>query len=291
MTQTPLSRLELGGIRYHLLGRADWRLSFRESPFSATFGGTNLAVDHEVEVELAAGTLPVPDNTEPVFDTGVAWRLRKGAGTYVVALRADGREPADALVFDREVTRAALLAEPSADGLVLNPFCYPVDQILSMFALAPRLGIILHAAGAVRDGKVSAFAARSGGGKSTLANLIDGKDGWRVIADDRLILRWMDGTWLAHGTPWPGESGIARAEAAPLGGVHVLRRAGEHRAEPMEKADALRALLPVTSVPWFDPDVFHGVLDTVGHLVTDVAAMNLYFRPDAGVLEAIRGAP
>jgi len=288
MALTTLSRLELGGIRYQLLGQPDWRLSFQESQHSTKFGGTNLATDHEVEVELTTGGLPVPADANQIFDAGEAWRLRKGPNSYVIAMRTGDQEPTDAVVFDREVTRVHLLCQPNDDGLVMNPFCYPVDQILSMFALAPRMGIILHAAGAVRDGKVYAFAGRTGGGKSTLAKLIDGQEGWRIISDDRLILRWMDGTWLAHGTPWPGESGIARAEAAPLGGVYVLRQADKHQADPMEKTDALRALLPVTSVPWFDPDVFHGVLDSVGHLVTDLKAFNLFFRPDAGVLESLR---
>jgi hypothetical protein len=40
-------------------------------------------------------------------------------------------------------------------------------------------------------------------------------------------------------------------------------------------------------IPWYDPDVYTGILDTCGNLIQTVPDYDFYFRPDNSAADAI----
>lgn len=108
--------------------------------------------------------------------------------------------------------------------------------------LPERGGMLLHAA-VIRDGHVGyGFSAPSGTGKSTHIAL------WRkafgphitVVNGDKPILRLIDQTWWAYGTPWCGKEGWNTNTRVPLKGLCFLSRGDKN---------VIQRLSPKTAVP------------------------------------------
>jgi hypothetical protein len=274
----------LGEVGYRLTSAGLRSLVYANRALNEAFISADGAADHEVAVEVTTADLP-PVGGRVLFDTEVAWRLRRAGEQYGLSLRLDGVDSA-VMTFDRRISsvrlRSPAIAEPAGD-VAINPFCYPVDQVLTVYALAERHGVLVHAAGLERDGRVILFPGVSGAGKSTISRLLAGRNGWTLLSDDRVILRRRDDGWRAYGTPWPGEAGFAAPRCAPLAGIYFLRKADEHRTARLTPSAALRAVMPVASIPWFDAEVFPSVLDTCGELTRELPAGELFFRRDPGV--------
>jgi len=62
--------------------------------------------------------------------------------------------------------------------------------------------LILHASAVTnRKGDVYVFIAKSGGGKSTVAKNLE-KVGYKIIADDAVVFRKLNGSWTIYSTPF-----------------------------------------------------------------------------------------
>jgi hypothetical protein len=111
-------------------------------------------------------------------------------------------------------------------------------------ALAPH-GALLHAAGAVVRGKAVLFIAPSGGGKSTLSNLIG--ESFPLLSDETICLRPSregSGEYLAYGTCfWSSLSPRSGPHSGfPIAALCFLEK-GPLRCVPLGKRQALRGLL------------------------------------------------
>jgi len=154
--------------------------------------------------------------------------------------------------------------------------------------MAPRQGVILHAAGVFHASWCALFLGRSGAGKSTVSRQLQTSSRFRLGSDDRIIVRKVSEGHMAFGTPWPGEARIARNESASLGGLFFLHKASKNRIVPLKPQSAFERLLPVASIPWFDPEVFPSVLEYLEELAREVPAFDLHFRPTPEVADEIR---
>jgi len=202
-----------------------------------------------------------------------------------------------------------------ADAVFLDPVRYPLDQLLLMNHLASRGGVIVHAAGAVIDGRGLVFPGVSGAGKSSLCRvLLEAGWGDSLLSDDRIILRSAangdsgDGSrtggaravaaatapgsverFDAWGTPWPGDAGIARNACAPLAALLFLVQADADEVVPLAPGAAMRRLMPVASCPWYDGERAGLVLDTCARIIEATPCYDLRFRLDGGVAELLAG--
>ena len=156
---------------------------------------------------------------------------------------------------------------------------YALDSLLRILltmVLLPKHGFLLHAATVVRDGRAYVFAGRSGAGKSTVASL--SPEG-SVLTDEISLLRFTDGCWQAHGTPFWGEFRAAgRNDHFPLAGIYSLVQAPEDRVEAISNKEILRALLPC--VLFFNSEIGanEALLHTLLGLVEQVPCQRLHFR-------------
>ena len=73
------------------------------------------------------------------------------------------------------------------------PLMYPLDQLLLMYYLSKRKGLLVHAAGMVLGGRVYLFAGVSGAGKSTISELLVRARIGKVLSDERMIVREIRG--------------------------------------------------------------------------------------------------
>lgn len=169
---------------------------------------------------------------------------------------------------------------------IRSPFRYPLDQVLTMYCLGGS-GLILHAAGMVRRGSAIVLPGVSGAGKSTITRLAAGWAGTRPLSDDRVILKLQGTGGAAHGTPWPGEAGVAERLAAPAGWLLFLEK-GEHSGvRTITSREALARLLPTASLPWFDARQLEGALSACDRIIRAVPAGVFTFRDESRAVESL----
>jgi hypothetical protein len=155
---------------------------------------------------------------------------------------------------------------------IANPVRYPLDQILLMHTLANREGAIVHAAGLELDGIGLLFPGESGAGKSTLTRLVHGRPRVRLLSDDRIVVRHGRRGFRAYGTPWPGDALVAENTNMGLDALLFIRHGRQNRARALDGSEALRRLLPVVAVPWYDRESAEHLLAFCDSLCTAIPA-------------------
>jgi hypothetical protein len=181
-------------------------------------GSEHPAVEIVVAVEGAADAIDESLDVERTCEVE-----RQGDRVVVRGPRFEGTlDPATRR--GRLVTRAAL---------------GPIDAMLRAalsLALVEHDGVVLHAAGVVREGRAFVFAGPSGAGKTTVGRALGNAPGGVLLADELVVLRLDGDGVIAGGTPfWTGT-----AAAAPLAGLFLLERGG---------APGVRLLEPARGVP------------------------------------------
>lgn len=243
--------------------------------------------DLTIAIALQIGGEPGGAARTTVFDTGESWVMSGDDAHYYLTpnpRRFSAREFWAARI-SRDIRHVTVycgerLASSGERGAaVANPVSYPLDQILLMLLLAQHEGALVHAAGVNLRGRGLIFPGKSGAGKSTLATHLAGREGIRLLSDDRIALRKDGGRFLAYGTPWPGEQGAALNESAPLSGVYFLCHADADEIVPLRPQEAAERLMPVTSIPWYDPEPMTRILQVLDVLVARVPAFEFRFKP------------
>ena len=113
--------------------------------------------------------------------------------------------------------------------------CQPVSE-----ALLPT-ECVFHAAALRCHEQAYLLAGGSGVGKSTFTKMLTQTypDEISVINGDKPVLKLNgDGTIMVYPSPWNGKEGWHGAEAAPLGGIILLRRAEKTSIRECSKSEA-----------------------------------------------------
>ena len=243
--------------------------------------------DIHVRLDLA----PPPDEgaLKEVFDGGRSWSMfQSGDGYFMRLSGAEGeKQPvwqARASHDFRHVTVYYSDTDKPADMrnspvTVPYPIRYPLDQILLMHVLANGRGAVVHAAGLDLNGRGFIFPGRSGDGKSTLSMLFAERKETALLSDDRVIVREIDGTFEAFGTPWPSDAGMALNRGVPLSGIFFIHHGHANVIRKISPREALERLLPMVSIPWYDEEAMPKVLHFCEDLIYGIPAYELHFKP------------
>jgi len=228
-----------------------------------------------------------------VVGSGLNWRAYAKAGGYILdfhhgrsgklqtAAFMDGDFRHCTLTFDE--TNWRWLWDASGPGQEPRfQLPHPLDQLLLMPRLAYKSGFLLHACGAVVDGKALVFAGHSGDGKTTLARLL-AAEGLELLSDERIAIRQQNGVFIAYGTPWPGEGNVVSAAAYPLGGIFLLQKAAQHRVRPRGSSPPVAELLARSIVPYYFTETTARILSLVQDLMSSVAVDELEFSLERGL--------
>lgn len=248
----------------------------------------------DIQVLLKVGKIPDFRGMKKLFDSEESWSLYKDGEDFCMVLNPPslGDQIWLARISNdfKEVSISCneRFADRKNGSVVLsNPASYPLDQILLMYVLAAKGGILVHAAGIEVNGKGLIFPGRSGAGKSTMAMHCIERGGVGLLSDDRVIIRKMDNTYRVFGTPWPGDAGVARNISLPLSEIFFISHGTENRVKEIKSQEAIERLLPVTSIPWYDKEVMPAILDLCEELISRVPAYELYFKPGVEVVDVI----
>lgn len=185
--------------------------------------------------ELAPFT--TPPSEPPDFAVDVALSIGSPAG-HAPPFAADFTYTRFDLAFaataDRR--RADAVFDGHPDGLLA------VLELAVAAALAPRGGLLIHAAGVVIDGEAWLLPGPSGTGKSTAARAPDLR---RVLSDERIIARRHRDRWRAWGTPWwsAGRTRPLDPGYADIGGLARITKATAAAARPLPEDAAAAWLL------------------------------------------------
>jgi hypothetical protein len=171
--------------------------------------------------------------------------------------------------------------------LAATPFAIDAAlRVVHSLLLAKQGGLLVHAASAVRNGKAFLFAGVSGAGKTTISRLTP-PDATLLTDEISYIRREGDG-YVAYGTPFAGELAKPGENVrAPLDTLYLLTQGPKNRIEPVDTADAARAVLECVLFFAHDLNLVGKVFDSVCELVQRVPVQRLTFVPDSRVWELI----
>ena len=230
-----------------------------------TFVDDAAAPEFELAVELCAPESSHPDEDVKVWCRDGLWSMRRGD------FRAEWN-PAEGRGRVRQT------ANPYSIDAVL--------RILHSLILARQGGFLLHAAGAIRNGKAFLFSGISGAGKTTISRLAPADV--TLLTDEISYVRREAGGYRAYGTPFAGElAKIGENISAPLEAVYFLVQGPENRFAPVDPAEAAGMLLRNTLFFAHEPELVRTVFQNACEFATRVRMERLVFVPDARVWELI----
>lgn len=261
----------------------------------------------EVTLRVHYGEIPEVDLGDKIFDSGGPWSLyRCGHNTLIpVVVPPPGSQLERLAVFDDTFSSGELFISSEQNrfpelsavdirhaeldtGAIVDPFRYPLDELLMINFLAKGRGVIVHALGVDDQGHGLAFLGVSGAGKSTLAEL------WKettatLLSDDRLIIRRRRGRFLIYGTPWHGDAKICAPQHVALEKLFFLEHAPENHIQPLSSTEVLTRLLVRCFPPFYDRAGMEYTLTLLSRLAQEIPGYELGFAPDKRVIDFVRG--
>jgi hypothetical protein len=250
----------------------------------------------DVAVELVLDEGPDTQHLPLAFESGGPWRAFRDAADLLLEFRDAASRRVWLARVAPAVSRVRVHCGPFVERVGREdpsqlpcPLHYPLDQLLMMCLLPHHGGVLVHAAGLRRGQAAAVFPGHSGAGKSTLMGLVAGRGELAGLSDDRVVIREIDGSFRAFGTPWAGTGLVASRDGAELAAIAFLHQAPETRLDRIGPEAALGQLLRTASIPWFDADGMTRSLAACERLLARVPTYELYFRKHEEVGEVIAG--
>ena len=184
----------------------------------------------------------------------------------------------EAPVFSVSASEEDIIAEREMSGADLPNAYYEITALYRKIAekIAEYDGFLFH--GSVIDFKDKAYVitAKSGVGKTTHTGLwlSEFGDEVSVINGDKPIIRFIDGTPYAFGTPWKGKEGYGRNISMPLSSIAFLERAVEYSARAVTPDEVAMKLISQIYIPKFS-DTAPLALSVADRLLTSVRLVRL----------------
>lgn len=285
-------------VEYHVAGitfvlRADEAIPpMGESTYQAFLRNAMVGPPGDTcTVRVVKGAMPGLNDAEQLFAAGKAWCMYTQDGQRFVVLPTPAATTTPTRIAVTENDGSNVTLHIAADQPVsFDLLRYPLDQILLTQLLATRRGVLVHAAGVEYDGSANLLIGKSGKGKSTISRLLDRQAGFRLINDDRIVVRIHGDQVRAYGTPWPGEMQVAQEACLPVRRLLFLRHAARHALHRLTPADVIERLLPTVSIPWYDAGQRDSVLGVCEQVAKEVPAWDLAFTPDEDVARFLEAA-
>ena len=260
---------------------------FLENHTSSLSPGKKAIVNH-----IKLGQMPELGKFKKLFDGENSWSLFKDEQNYYIASQPPGlKKPYWVARIDKGFTKTTIHYNEEAgenkNGKILfqNPIGYPLDQILLMYILAENQGAVFHCAGIELNGKGCLFLGKSGAGKSTITRQFLGKKNIALLSDDRMVVRKIDGEFKAFGTPWPGEERVALNRSMPLSALFFIHHGSENKIKKITPKEAVKRILPVASIPWYDSKFITPILKFCEDIITHIPTYDINFLPTPEVAD------
>jgi len=256
--------IEIGGLPIGVCtSNSDFAAMLRSR--YGTFVRDDARVTSELEVETVQPTGDSPDEPVSVTRSGEDWLLHRG----------------DFRARWNNTDRRGIVRQ--------SPNPYSIDAVLRIIhslLLAGEGGFLLHAAGAIRNGKAFLFSGISGAGKTTISRLAP--PDVKLLTDEISYVRREASGYRAYGTPFAGElARIGENVSAPLAALYLLAQGPQNRIEELPATEAARMILRNMLFFAEDSTLVKNLFDTALDVVSRVRVRRLTFVPDQSVWELI----
>ena len=153
-------------------------------------------------------------------------------------------------------------------------------RVLYSVLFSADKGLLLHAAGIVRDKKAYLFLGPSGSGKTTVARLSSGVG--TVINDEIVAVKVSNNNCKVYGTPFWGEmrKGPAFNRPSPLHAIYFLKKSRKSCKKVIPRKDILIRLLRCCCIFSSELNDTETVIQTAVALINSVPACELNFKKD-----------
>lgn len=148
-------------------------------------------------------------------------------------------------------------------------------------------GFFMHASLVKVKDKGIIFSAPSGIGKSTQAALWQQHRGAKILNGDRAAIRFVNGKWMAYGSPWAGSSGIYRNDSAELAAIVFLGQAQQNRLTRIDGSGAFSAMIRGGIFPYWSKADMVTAFGITEKILLSVPTFELFCRPDLSAVEEL----
>ncbi|MBI5893812.1 MAG: hypothetical protein HZB79_09240 [Deltaproteobacteria bacterium] len=233
-----------------------------------------------------------PTEQKPLFDASI-WNYEQADGRHIFnfSLSSKNNRPERSLVLDNDFKKGEIILAKTVrarNGILRNPFSYPLDQILTIALLPKKQGILLHSCGFKHKDKGYLFIGQSGAGKSTMSKIMEKNEGVHILNDDRIAARKKNGVFYIYGTPWHGTAEFVSSEKASLAGLFFLKKDTENSLKKISIPDTVSRLIKYSFPPFWDRDGIASALKTVEDIATSIPCFEFSFLPDDRAFEMVK---
>lgn len=164
-----------------------------------------------------------------------------------------------------------------------DPMRYPLDGLIIYYITALNGDIFIHGSGVEHKGGGSVFTAASGRGKSTIAKIFM-EAGARIIHDDRLVIRKIDGIYRMFNTPVYSDEISLSAEVS---NIFVIDHGRENIVVSYMPAEAIAAVMANCIQHHWNRELIGTLTESLHRLTQAVPVNSLKFLPELGIVKYI----
>ena len=166
---------------------------------------------------------------------------------------------------------------------LLNPLAYPMGPLLLYHLGLYNEAIMFHASGVDATDEGYIFSGFSGVGKSTMAGLWQSKN-YKVINDDRLMIRKIEGQYYIFNTPMPYRD---IPKKAPLNACFLLKQHPNNYLNKLDTLTGMSKLMAFCIQHHYDKGHITLLMDTLADIANETDLYELGFVPDESVVDLI----
>jgi hypothetical protein len=249
-----------------------------------------------ISIDLKFEELPSPavKGARELFASESLWTLYESDESYFFLLRAmdDSCPPYRLAVIDKDLARGEIISDPAGrtgrrGDRLPDPLEYPLGEALTIVLLSTGLGVMVHACGIEVDGDGYLMLGHSGCGKTTLTELFR-RHGHRVLNDDRIVIRLVDGYPWIFGTPWHGECDVVSPRGVPLKKMFIIEHASANGTRAMSTSEAVSMVLARSFSPLWSLDGMNFTMGFIQQVIEVVGPRHLGFVPEPEIVDFLR---
>jgi hypothetical protein len=239
--------------------------------------------------EESAGE-PVPMG-EMIYDPGEIWQMYRHDGNYYAAINYLSDHVAGGsggVLRSNSTWDTFTLTEPKNGANWESVLNIGASELVLRTKILFDDGLVFHACGVDDNGRGIVFSGHSGAGKSTLARLWTSVSGVIGMNDDRIAIRADKIGPICYGTPWGGQSEIARNHSSPLSAIFLVEQALENNIKILSPSVSAPMLLARAFLPYWDRDLMERALANMNRILRTTPVYLLRCRPEAEVIPLVR---
>ena len=165
----------------------------------------------------------------------------------------------------------------------IDPLSYPLDSLILYYLTAINGDIFVHASGVTDGHSGYIFSGVSGKGKSTMAKIWN-ENGWKVIHDDRLIIRKRDDGYYMYNTPVYNNDTPA---SSLVTAVYLIEHGNDNSSSKLTGAEAVAHFISNCIQHNWNPVFTANLLSSVSGLCSSLPLARLSFVPDKRIIDYI----